>query len=189
VCDGKKYRDEILEIRYRGKNISDILKMTVNEAMDFFVAYPNIRKPLSVLKEVGLEYLQLGQPAGTLSGGESQRLKIAKELSQIQQKSTLYILDEPTTGLHFREVDLLMKVLNKLIDSGGSVIVVEHNLDVIRGADYVIDLGPDAGNKGGKVVFEGSPEDMMKSKKSLTGQYLKRYIESMSPAVFQKGKS
>ncbi|MFN7454794.1 MAG: excinuclease ABC subunit UvrA [Pseudobdellovibrionaceae bacterium] len=189
VCDGKKYRDEILEIRYRGKNISDILKMTVNEAMDFFVAYPNIRKPLSVLKEVGLEYLQLGQPAGTLSGGESQRLKIAKELSQIQQKSTLYILDEPTTGLHFREVELLMKVLNKLIDSGGSVIVVEHNLDVIRGADYVIDLGPDAGNKGGKIVFEGSPEDMMKSKKSLTGQYLKRYIESMNPAAFQKGKA
>lgn len=181
VCDGKKYRPEILEIQYKGKNISEILSMTVAEAMNFFVAHPNIRKPLSVLKEVGLDYLQLGQPAGTLSGGESQRLKIAKELSQIQQKSTLYILDEPTTGLHFKEVDLLMKVLNKLIDAGGSVIVVEHNQDVIRGADYVIDMGPEAGHKGGKVVAQGSPEDIIRNKKSLTGQYLKRYIDEMTP--------
>jgi excinuclease ABC subunit A len=179
VCDGKKYRTEILEVRYKDKNISEILQMTVAEAMNFFVAHPNIRKPLSVLKEVGLDYLQLGQPAGTLSGGESQRLKIAKELSQIQQKDTLYILDEPTTGLHFKEIELLMKVLNKLIDAGGSVIVVEHNQDVIRGADYVIDLGPEAGAKGGKVVATGSPEEIMKNKKSLTGQYLKRYIDSM----------
>lgn len=180
VCDGKKYRPEILEIQYKNKNISEILSMTVAEAMNFFVAHPNIRKPLSVLKEVGLDYLQLGQPAGTLSGGESQRLKIAKELSQIQQKSTLYILDEPTTGLHFKEVDLLMKVLNKLIEAGGSVVVVEHNQDVIRGADYIIDLGPEAGSKGGKVVVTGSPEEIMKNKKSLTGQYLKRYIEEMN---------
>src|SRR6185312_17209245 len=164
VCDGKKYRNEILEIQYKGKNIFEILSMTVAEAMNFFVAHPNIRKPLSVLKEVGLDYLQLGQPAGTLSGGESQRLKIAKELSQIQQKSTLYILDEPTTGLHFREVDLLMKGLNKLIDAGGSVIVVEHNQDVIRGSDYIIDLGPEAGAKGGKIVAEGSPEEVIKNK-------------------------
>jgi excinuclease ABC subunit A len=177
VCDGKKYRHEILEIKYKGKNIQEILAMTVAEAMGFFVAYPNIRKPLSVLKEVGLDYLQLGQRAGTLSGGESQRLKIAKELSQIQQKGTLYILDEPTTGLHFREVDLLMRVLNKLIESGGSVIVVEHNQDVIWGADYVIDLGPEAGAKGGKIIATGSPQELMKSKKSLTGQYLKRYLE------------
>jgi excinuclease ABC subunit A len=180
VCDGKKYRSEILEIQYNKKNVFEILSLTVAEAMNFFVAHPNIRKPLSVLKEVGLDYLQLGQPAATLSGGESQRLKIAKELSQIQQKSTLYILDEPTTGLHFREVDLLMKVLNKLIDSGGSVIVVEHNQDVIRGADFIIDLGPEAGAKGGKIVAQGSPEEIMKNKKSLTGQYLKRYIESMN---------
>lgn len=178
VCDGKKYRPEILEIQYKNKNIFEILSMTVNEAMNFFVAYPNIRKPLSVLKEVGLDYLQLGQPAGTLSGGESQRLKIAKELSQITQKSTLYILDEPTTGLHFKEVDLLMKVLNKLIDAGGSVILIEHNQDVIRGSDYIIDMGPEAGFKGGKVVAEGSPEVIIANKKSLTGQYLKRYIES-----------
>ncbi|MEZ0392674.1 MAG: excinuclease ABC subunit UvrA, partial [Pseudobdellovibrionaceae bacterium] len=165
VCDGKKYRNEILEVKYKDKNIFQILSMTVAEAMNFFVAHPNIRKPLSVLKEVGLDYLQLGQPAGTLSGGESQRLKIAKELSQIQQKDTLYILDEPTTGLHFKEVELLMKVLNKLIDAGGSVIVVEHNQDVIRGSDYVIDLGPEAGAKGGKIVAEGSPEEKKKKKK------------------------
>jgi excinuclease ABC subunit A len=177
VCDGKKYRPEILEIKYKEKNVSEILSMTVSEAMNFFVAHPNIRKPLSVLKEVGLDYLQLGQPANSLSGGESQRLKIAKELSQVQQKSTLYILDEPTTGLHFKEVDLLMKVLGKLIESGGSVVVVEHNLDVIRSSDYVIDLGPEAGHKGGNIVAQGSPENVMSVKKSLTGQYLKRYVE------------
>jgi excinuclease ABC subunit A len=177
VCDTKKYRSEILEIKYKDKNIHEILSMTVSEAMNFFVAHPNIRKPLSVLKEVGLDYLQLGQPASSLSGGESQRLKIAKELSQVHQKSTLYILDEPTTGLHFREVDLLMKVLNKLIDAGGSVVVVEHNLDVIRSSDYIIDLGPEAGEKGGAIVAQGSPADIMKAKKSLTGQYLKRYLE------------
>ena len=178
VCDGKKYRPEILEIQYKGKSVHDILSMTVAEAMNFFVAHPNIRKPLSVLKEVGLEYLQLGQPASSLSGGESQRLKIAKELSQVHQKATLYILDEPTTGLHFREVDLLMKVLHKLIDAGGSVIVVEHNQDVIRGSDYIIDLGPEAGKRGGQVVAQGAPEDIIKNKKSLTGKYLKQYIES-----------
>ncbi|MBX3019936.1 MAG: excinuclease ABC subunit UvrA [Bdellovibrionaceae bacterium] len=175
VCDGKKYRSEILEVQFRGKNIHEILSMTVADAMQFFISHPNIRKPLSVLKEVGLDYLQLGQPAGTLSGGESQRLKIAKELSQVSQKSTLYILDEPTTGLHFREVELLMKVLNKLIEAGGSVIVVEHNLDVIQGSDYIIDLGPEAGQHGGKIVAEGTPDDIMKAKKSLTGQYLKRH--------------
>lgn len=177
VCDGKKYRPEILEVQYKGKNIHEILSMTVAQAMDFFVAHPNVRKPLSVLKEVGLDYLTLGQPANSLSGGESQRLKIAKELSQVQQKSTLYILDEPTTGLHFKEIELLMKVLNKLIDAGGSVIVVEHNMDVIQGSDYVIDLGPEAGKKGGQIVAQGTPDEIMKNKKSLTGQYLKRYIE------------
>lgn len=186
VCDTKKYRPEILEIKYKEKNVAEILAMTVNEAMNFFVAHPNIRKPLSVLKEVGLDYLQLGQPANSLSGGESQRLKIAKELSQVHQKATLYILDEPTTGLHFREVDLLMNVLNKLIENGGSVVVVEHNLDVIRGSDYVIDLGPEAGHKGGYIVAQGSPEDVMNSKKSLTGQYLRRYIEGPKSSANRK---
>lgn len=178
ICDGKKYRNEILEITYKGKNIHQILSMTVTEAMDFFVAHPNIRKPLSVLKEVGLDYLQLGQPANSLSGGESQRLKVAKELTQVTQKSTLYILDEPTTGLHFKEVSLLMKVLHKLIETGGSVIVVEHNLDVIRNSDYIIDLGPEAGRKGGQIVVVGSPQEVMSCKKSITGQYLKKYSES-----------
>lgn len=177
VCDGKKYRPEILEIEYKGKNIHQILSMTVADAMNFFVAHPNIRKPLSLLKEVGLDYLTLGQPASSLSGGESQRLKIAKELAQVQQKSTLYILDEPTTGLHFREVDLLMKVLHRLIEAGGSVVVVEHNQDVLRSADYIIDLGPEAGERGGKVVACGSPTEIMKNKNSLTGKYLKRYLE------------
>ncbi len=186
VCDGKKFRPEILEIQFRGKNIFEILSMTVSEAMQFFISHPNIRKPLSVLKEVGLDYLQLGQPAGTLSGGESQRLKIAKELSQVQQKSTLYILDEPTTGLHFREVELLMNVLNKLIETGGSVIVVEHNLDVIRGSDYVIDLGPEAGEAGGQIVAQCSPEDVMTVKKSLTGQYLRRYIDERASSTPKK---
>lgn len=176
VCDGKKYRPEILEILFNNKNIHQILSMTVSEAMNFFVAHPNIRKPLSVLKEVGLDYLALGQPANSLSGGESQRLKIAKELSQVTQKATLYILDEPTTGLHFKEVELLMKVLHKLIEAGGSVIVVEHNLDVIKNADYVIDMGPEAGKHGGHVVVAGTVEKVMSHKKSLTGQYLKNYL-------------
>jgi excinuclease ABC subunit A len=176
VCDGKKFRPEILEIQLYGKNIYQILTMTIKEGLDFFVAHPNIRKPLSVLKEVGLDYIQLGQPANSLSGGESQRLKIAKELSEANQKASLYILDEPTTGLHFKEVDLLMRVLNKLIESGSSIILVEHNQDVIRQADYVIDLGPEAGDKGGYLVAQGSPEDVIKVKKSLTGQFLKRYI-------------
>ncbi len=176
VCDSKKFRPEILEIHFNKKNISEILSMTVAEAMNFFVAYPAIRKPLSVLKEVGLDYLTLGQPASTLSGGESQRLKIAKELALVSQKSTLYILDEPTTGLHFKEIELLLGVLSKLIESGGSVIVVEHNMDVIRQADYIIDMGPDAGDQGGTVVFQGSATEMMNSKNSLTGQYLKKYL-------------
>ncbi|MBX9701160.1 MAG: ATP-binding cassette domain-containing protein, partial [Acetobacteraceae bacterium] len=176
VCDGKKYRPEILEVTFNNKNVHQILSMTVAEAMNFFVAHPHIRKPLSVLKEVGLDYLTLGQPANSLSGGESQRLKIAKELSQVTQKATLYILDEPTTGLHFKEVDLLMKVLHKLIEAGGSVIVVEHNLDVIKNADYVIDMGPEAGDSGGQVVVAGTVEQVIASKKSLTGQYLKKYV-------------
>lgn len=178
VCDSKKYRPEILEILFNKKNIHEILSMTVAEAMNFFVAHPNIRKPLSVLKEVGLDYLTLGQPANSLSGGESQRLKIAKELSQVTQKSTLYILDEPTTGLHFKEVDLLMKVLHKLIEAGGSVIVIEHNLDVIKNADYIIDMGPEAGKNGGSIVVAGSIEDVIACKKSLTGRYLKKYVEN-----------
>ncbi len=172
TCDGKRFRPEVLDIRYRGKNIHEILSMTVAEAMDFFIQYPNIRRPLSLLREVGLEYITLGQSARTLSGGESQRLKIAREFNSTNQAGTLYILDEPTTGLHFREVELLMRVLNRLVDAGGSVLLIEHNLDVIRNSDYIIDLGPEAGERGGHIVAVGTPADIKATKKSLTGRYL-----------------
>ncbi|MBC87413.1 MAG: excinuclease ABC subunit A [Bdellovibrionaceae bacterium] len=183
ACDGHKFRKEILDIRFNKRNISDILKMTVKEAMDFFVSYPNIRRPLSVLKEVGLEYIQLGQSASTLSGGESQRLKLARELNLTQQRGTLFILDEPTTGLHFKEVELLMNVLHKLVDGGASVLVIEHNLEVIRNSDWIVDVGPEPGAKGGKILIEGPPSTVMNTKKGHTGRYLKEYIESLHPAA------
>lgn len=176
-CNGKRFKPEILEIHYRGKNIDDILNMTVLQAMDFFVSYPSIRRPLSILKEVGLDYLRVGQSARTLSGGESQRLKIAKEFNSINQKATLYILDEPTTGLHPHEIDLLMIVLNKLIEAGGSVILIEHNLDVIRNADYLIELGPEGGAGGGELLFFGTPEEMAKSNNCPTAEFLRPYLQ------------
>jgi len=181
VCDGKRFKKEILEVTYRGKNIDEILNMTVSEAMDFFVSSPNIRQPLHILREVGLEYIRLGQPTSTFSGGESQRLKIARELAQNEQRETLYILDEPTTGLHFREVELLMAILNKLIDAGGSVIVIEHNLDVIRASDYVIDLGPEGGEKGGRLLFSGTPQELTENEKSYTGKYLRSTLGPATP--------
>jgi len=177
ACDGRKFRREILEVTYRGKSISDVLNLTVNEALEFFVAHPNIRKPLSFLKEVGLDYIRLGQSSNTFSGGESQRLKIARELVNSQQKATLYIMDEPTTGLHFREIEMLMRVLHRLVDAGASVILIEHNLEVIRAADYIIDIGPEAGAKGGRVVVQGPPEAVMREPRSLTGQYLDAYCK------------
>lgn len=182
ACDGKRYRPELLEITYKGKNIDNVLNMTVAEAMDFFVAYPNVRKPLSVLKEVGLDYLKLGQSANTLSGGESQRMKLARELAGSYQQRTLYILDEPTTGLHFREVHLLLKVLNRLVEAGSSVLVVEHNLEVVKHSDYIIDLGPEAGERGGELMASGTPLQVTKkAAKSHTGRYLKAYIDDLSP--------
>jgi excinuclease ABC subunit A len=181
ACDGKRYRDEILEVTYKNKNINEILHMTVAEAMDFFVAHPNVRRPLSVLKEVGLDYLQLGQSANTLSGGESQRMKLARELTGNHQQRTLYILDEPTTGLHFREVHLLLKVLNRLVEAGSSVLVVEHNLEIIRNSDYVIDIGPEAGDKGGKILNQGSPLELIKKSNSHTARFLKSYMEDLTP--------
>jgi excinuclease ABC subunit A len=190
ACDGKKYRRELLEVKYKDKNIHEILNMTVDEALEFFMAYPNIRKPLVFLREVGLGYIRLGQSANTLSGGESQRLKIAREFVGTQQKNTLYILDEPTTGLHFREIEMLMKVLHKLVEAGGSVILIEHNLDVIRSSDWIIDLGPDAGAAGGEIVAQGSPSELMKSPRSLTGRYLRKYLEpteSESAAASKSG--
>ena len=176
ACDGKRFKKDILEIQYNGKNIDGILNMTISEAMDFFVNYPNIRRPLSVLKEVGLEYLRLGQPAPTLSGGESQRLKIAKEFQLSKHRQTLYILDEPTTGLHFREVDMLLSVINRLIDSGGSVVVIEHNLEVIKNSDYIIDLGPEGGEGGGQIVAAGTPDMVAENSKSHTGEFLKELL-------------
>jgi len=180
ACDGKRYRPEVLEVTFKGKNIDDILNMTVSEAMDFFVSFPNVRRPLSVLKEVGLDYLHLGQSANTLSGGESQRMKLARELNQVHQKQTLYILDEPTTGLHFREVHLLLKVLNRLIEAGSSVLLVEHNLEIIKHSDYIIDLGPEAGEKGGEIIGQGTPEELMKNNKSHTGQFLRSYVDALT---------
>jgi len=183
ACDGRRYRPEVLELKYKHKNMAEILAMTVAEAMDFFVAYPNVRRPLSVLKEVGLDYLQLGQSANTLSGGESQRMKLARELAGAHQQRTLYILDEPTTGLHFREVHLLLKVLNRLVEAGSTVLLVEHNLEIIKHSDYVIDLGPEAGEKGGEILARGTPADLIKSaKKSHTGRFLKSYVDELSPA-------
>ena len=171
-CHGKRYNSEALEVHYNEKNISEILKMTAEEASSFFIDTPNIYNKLKVLVDVGLGYIRLGQPANTLSGGEAQRIKLATELSRRSSSKTLYILDEPTTGLHFDDVKRLLDILHRLADKGNTVIVVEHNLDVIKYSDYVIDLGPEGGEKGGYIVAEGEPREVAKIKKSYTGQYL-----------------
>ena len=173
VCDGKRYNEQTLEIKYKDKNISDILDMTVEDALEFFDAHPAIKNKLLTLNDVGLGYITLGQSALTLSGGEAQRIKLAKELSKRSTGKTLFILDEPTTGLHFADIELLLKVLNRLKEQGNTVVVIEHNLDVIKTSDWVIDLGPEGGSDGGKVVAEGTPEDVAKVKKSFTGMFLK----------------
>lgn len=178
-CKGKKFREEILDVTFKGKNVYEILTMTVQAAMDFFISHPQIRRPLAFLREVGLEYLQIGQSTSTFSGGEIQRIKIARELLDSNHKDTLYILDEPTTGLHFREVHLLMNVLNKIVEMGGSVLLIEHNLDVIARSDYIIDVGPEAGEKGGKIIAHGSPFEIA-TKKTHTGIFLKKHLESRS---------
>ncbi|MFA5129886.1 MAG: excinuclease ABC subunit UvrA [Patescibacteria group bacterium] len=175
-CHGRRYNEEALEIHWRGKNIADVLEMTVEEARRFFVDQPLIYEKLSVLHEVGLGYVKLGQPATTLSGGEAQRVKLATELSRRATGRTLYILDEPTTGLHFEDIKRLLGVLNALVDKGNSILVIEHNLDVIRAADWVIDMGPEGGVRGGEIIAEGTPEQIAKVKKSLTGQYVKRVL-------------
>ena len=175
VCRGKRYNRETLEVRYKGKNISDVLEMTVEEAVAFFEAIPSLRRKLQTLFDVGLGYIRLGQSAVTLSGGEAQRVKLSTELSKIQTGKTIYILDEPTTGLHFEDISMLLKVLNQLVDKGNSVIVIEHNLDVIKTADWIIDLGPEGGEAGGRIIAEGTPEDIVKKfiKVSETAKYLK----------------
>ena len=172
VCKGKRFRDDTLEIKFKDKNIHEILEMTVEEAMSFFKSIPQVLKKLSTLKEVGLSYVKLGQAANTLSGGEAQRVKLSKELSKRSTGRTLYILDEPTTGLHFDDVRKLLEVLHELVDAGNSVIVIEHNLDVIKTADWIIDIGPEGGEGGGSVIASGTPEVIAKSKSSFTGQYL-----------------
>ncbi|MEG0924966.1 MAG: excinuclease ABC subunit UvrA, partial [Anaerovoracaceae bacterium] len=176
VCKGKRYNRETLEVRYKGKNIYDILDMTVEEAKEFFKNIPTMSRQLKTLDEVGLDYIKLGQPSTELSGGEAQRVKLATELSKRSTGKTLYILDEPTTGLHFADVDKLLLVLDKLVDAGNTVVVIEHNLDVIKRADYVIDLGPDGGDRGGNIVATGTPEDIAKAKGSYTGEFLKKML-------------
>ena len=176
VCHGARYNRETLEVKYKGKSIYDVLEMTVEEAVNFFSAVPKIHKKLSTLFEVGLGYVKLGQSATTLSGGEAQRVKLATELAKPATGRTIYILDEPTTGLHTADVHRLIEVLQKLVDKGNTVLVIEHNLDVIKTADYVIDLGPDGGDKGGNIVATGTPEDVAKEKHSYTGQYLKKVL-------------
>ncbi|GBR74720.1 excinuclease ABC subunit A [Candidatus Termititenax aidoneus] len=176
VCQGKRYNKETLEVRYKGRNINDVLNMTIDEAYEIFQNIPQIERKLKTLQDVGLNYIQLGQAATTLSGGEAQRIKLAAELSKRSTGKTLYILDEPTTGLHFADVHKLIEMLNRLVNSGNTIIVVEHNLDVIKSADHIIDLGPDGGDAGGEIVAEGTPEEVAKNPRSYTGQYLRRIL-------------
>ena len=178
VCQGTRYNDQTLEIKYSGKNIAEVLLMTVDAASTFFAQESLISRPLNILKEVGLGYLKLGQPATELSGGEAQRIKLATEIQRGHRGGTLYVLDEPTTGLHSSDIDKLMLQLNELVDAGNTVIVVEHNMRVVAGADWVIDIGPDAGEDGGQIVVEGSPEKIISSNKSRTAPYLKEYLHT-----------
>jgi len=178
VCGGKRYNRETLEVKYKGKTISDILDMTVEEALEFFDSIPKIKAKLQTLNDVGLSYVQLGQPSTTLSGGEAQRVKLATELSRKSTGRTMYILDEPTTGLHMADVHRLIDILQRLAENGNTVVVIEHNLDVIKTADYIIDLGPEGGDGGGTIVAEGTPEEIVKCEKSYTGKYLKKYLEN-----------
>ena len=173
ICDGKRYNEQTLEVKFKEKNINEILNMTVEEALEFFDAHPSIKKKLETLSDVGLGYITLGQSALTLSGGEAQRIKLAKELSKRSTGKTLFVLDEPTTGLHFADIELLLGVLNRLKDQGNTVVVIEHNLDVVKTADWIIDLGPEGGSDGGQIVAQGTPEDVVKVKKSYTGKFLK----------------
>jgi excinuclease ABC subunit A len=172
-CNGKRFNRETNEIRYKGKSIAEVLDMTIDESVDFFENIPKIFRKLKTLQDVGLGYITLGQQSTTLSGGEAQRVKLATELSKKDTGNTFYILDEPTTGLHFEDVKVLLDVLTKLTNHGNTILVIEHNLDVIKVADHVIDIGPEGGRHGGEIVAKGTPEQVAKNKKSLTGKYLK----------------
>ena len=172
VCNGARYNEETLSIKYKGKNISEVLDLTVEQALKFFDAVPLIKRKLETLNNVGLGYVRLGQSATTLSGGEAQRVKLAKELSKVATGKTMYLLDEPTTGLHFHDVSLLLNVLDKLKSQGNTIVVIEHNLDIIKNSDWIIDIGPEGGKNGGMIIAQGSKEDLKKSKKSHTGRFL-----------------
>jgi excinuclease ABC subunit A len=176
-CKGKRYARETLDIKFKGKNIAEVLDMSVSEALRFFERIPTIRRKLELLERVGLGYIKLGQPATTLSGGEAQRIKLARELGKVATGRTMYLLDEPTTGLHFADVEKLLKVLMELRSKGNTVLVIEHNLDVIKSCDYLIDLGPEGGEKGGYIVAEGTPEEVAENPKSYTGQFLKEVLK------------
>src|SRR5690606_27230953 len=173
TCNGRRYNRETLEVGFKGKSIADALNMTVEDGVEFFSAVPPIRDKLAMLKEVGLGYVKIGQQATTLSGGEAQRVKLAKELSRRATGNTLYILDEPTTGLHFEDVRKLLEVLHALVEQGNTVVVIEHNLEVIKTADWIVDLGPEGGTRGGEIVATGTPEDVANNPRSFTGHYLK----------------
>jgi excinuclease ABC subunit A len=179
-CKGTRYNRETLEIKFKDKSIADVLDMTVDEGCEYFENISNIKTKLLTLKKVGLGYIKIGQQATTLSGGEAQRIKLSKELSKRQTGKTLYILDEPTTGLHFDDIKKLLEILHKLVSYGNTVIVIEHNLDVINTSDWIIDLGPEGGEKGGNILFEGKPNELIKNKNNQTGVYLKKYQESLA---------
>src|SRR6202522_3722857 len=186
VCKGKRYNRETLEVLFKGKSIADVLDMTVEEALEFFKVVPRVRDILALLRRVGLDYIHVGQQATTLSGGEAQRVKLAKELSKRATGRTLYILDEPTTGLHFHDVKKLLEVLHELVESGNTVVVIEHNLEVIKTADWIIDLGPEGGDGGGEIVAAGTPEDIVREKRSYTGQYLKPVLQRGAASAKRK---
>jgi excinuclease ABC subunit A len=176
TCKGARYNRETLEVRFKGKNIADVLDMSVEEALQFFAKIPKIRRRLQTLHDVGLDYVKLGQPATTLSGGEAQRVKLAAELCKVATGKTLYILDEPTTGLHFADIEKLLETLQRLVDNGNTMIVIEHNLDVIKQADWIVDLGPEGGEAGGEIVAVGTPEDVAAVEESFTGQFLRHVL-------------
>ena len=176
-CGGRRYNSEPLEIKYKGLNITEVLDLTVEEAVEFFAAIPKIKRKLQTLLDVGLGYISLGQSATTLSGGEAQRMKLAAELQRVSTGNTFYVLDEPTTGLHAHDIRKLLEVIDRLVQAGNTVVVIEHNLDVIKTADYVIDLGPEGGVRGGQIIATGTPEEVAKVKGSFTGQYLKPLLK------------
>ena len=177
-CQGKRYNRETLEVRYKGKSINDVLNMTIDQAVEFFEHVPYINQRIKTLHDVGLGYITLGQQATTLSGGEAQRVKLATELSKKDTGKTFYILDEPTTGLHFEDIRILLDVLNRLVENGNTVLVIEHNLDIIKMADYIIDMGPEGGARGGQILCTGTPEEIVKHKESFTAKFLKKELST-----------